>query len=304
MSKTNIVISYSNPDTDGVACSIAMAKLLSMQDEQQWVPMILGSIGEETQFVLQQLNLRGPTILPSFANVDKITLVDTHHKAQLPQDFPFERVVTIIDHHPNGDDQLFSTATITNQKIGAAASIVAKLFIDQGVMDISMLQLLGFAILSNTLNFSAPSTTNFDRDIYAQINRIAPISEKLIDEMFEQRSVILKRDMYIVLNSDFKIFDTKAGRVGISQIEAYNLVALINIEQTLSALTQIANEKHLNLCLFNGVDIKTGQSLVFPANKESADLLCDIFQLGSCTVPLIFNRILLRKTDFVPPLNM
>ena len=169
MSKTNIVISYSNPDTDGVACSIAMAKLLSMQDEQQWVPMILGSIGEETQFVLQQLNLRGPTILPSFANVDKITLVDTHHKAQLPQDFPFERVVTIIDHHPNGDDQLFSTATITNQKIGAAASIVAKLFIDQGVMDISMLQLLGFAILSNTLNFSAPSTTNFDRDIYAQI---------------------------------------------------------------------------------------------------------------------------------------
>lgn len=43
MNKINIVTSYVNPDTDGVACSIAMAKLLSVGGKQ-WFPVLLGSM--------------------------------------------------------------------------------------------------------------------------------------------------------------------------------------------------------------------------------------------------------------------
>lgn len=303
MNKINIVTSYINPDTDGIACSIAVAKMLAMEGEQ-WFPAVLGSIGDETQFVLQQLGVAEPRILSSVANVNKIALVDTHHRAQLPLDFLFEKVVLIIDHHPNGDDGLFPSATITNEKVGAAASIVAKLLIEQEILDATILQLLGCAILSNTLYFSAPSTTDFDRDIYARINEITQISEEVIDGMFEQRSLILKKDMYAALRSDFKVFDTKSGKVGISQIEAYNLEVSIDIEKSVSALKKIAHEKGLSLCLFNGVDIKTKRSFVLAANKESARLLCKIFKLNNYTAPQVFNKILLRKTDFVPPLNV
>ena len=94
------------------------------------------------------------------------------------------------------------------------------------------------------------------------------------------------------------MFDTKSGKVGISQIEAYNLEVSIDIEKSVSALKKIAHEKGLSLCLFNGVDIKTKRSFVLAANKESARLLCNY------TAPQVFNKILLRKTDFVPPLNV
>lgn len=299
----NYVLSYINPDTDGIACSIAMAKLLSSENEK-WIPGVFGSIGEETMFILKSLEISIPDIDILLNDAKKIVLVDTHHKAQLPIDFPYNKVVTIIDHHPNGDEDLFLNADIINKKIGAAASLVAEMYIKKGIVDIPILKLLAFAILSNTLNFYAPSSTEFDKKIFGQICDIAPIDAELVDKMFEQRSLILKKDMYIALGADFKVFNTKSGRVGISQIEAYDLENLLDVSQCVVALQRIASENALDLCFFNGVDIKFERSLVIAANNQSQKLLCSLFQLNECRESYVFNRILLRKTDFVPQLNM
>ena len=115
MKRKNIVISYKNPDTDGVACSIGMAILMTNTDEK-WEPVILGELGKETQYVLNQANISYPQDIGSFCDVNKIVLVDTHHKSQLPEDFPFEKVVMIIDHHPKGDD-IFPNAEIIDKKM-------------------------------------------------------------------------------------------------------------------------------------------------------------------------------------------
>ena len=273
----NYVMSYINPDTDGIACTIAMAKLLSLKNEN-WIPVVFGSIGRETLFVLNSLEISIPSTDILLDEVEKIVLVDTHHKSQLPIDFPYDKVVSIIDHHPNGDEDLFPIADILNQKIGAAASLVAEMYIESKIIDIPILKLLGFAILSNTLNFCAPSSTEFDKNIFRQICNIAPINAEQIDRMFEQRSLILKKDIYVAIGADFKVFDTKFGRVGISQIEAYNLEKMIDVSQCADALQRLADEHELDLC--------------------------SLFQLSECRQYHVFNRILLRKTDFVPQLNM
>lgn len=299
----NYVLSYINPDTDGIACAIAMAKLLSSKNEN-WTPAVFGSIGRETLFVLNGLEISIPTTDILLDEVEKIVLVDTHHKTQLPIGFPYDRVVSIIDHHPNGDEDLFPNADILNRKIGAAASLVAEMYIKRKIVDIPILKLLGFAILSNTLNFCAPSSTEFDKNIFRQICDIAPIDAEQIDRMFEQRSLILKKDIYVALGADFKVFDTKFGRVGVSQIEAYDLENMIDVSQCVDALQRLADENELDLCLFNGVDIRYKRSLVIAANSQSQELLCSLFRLDECSESHVFNRILLRKTDFVPQLNM
>ena len=299
----NYVMSYINPDTDGIACTIAMAKLLSLKNEN-WIPVVFGSIGRETLFVLNSLEISIPSTDILLDEVEKIVLVDTHHKSQLPIDFPYDKVVSIIDHHPNGDEDLFPIADILNQKIGAAASLVAEMYIESKIIDIPILKLLGFAILSNTLNFCAPSSTEFDKNIFRQICNIAPINAEQIDRMFEQRSLILKKDIYVAIGADFKVFDTKFGRVGISQIEDKIFEKMIDVSQCADALQRLADEHELDLCLFNGVDIRFKRSLVIAANKQSQKLMCSLFQLSECRQYHVFNRILLRKTDFVPQLNM
>jgi len=303
MSNINYVLSYINPDTDGIACSIAMAKLLSSENEK-WVPGFFGAIGEETLFVLDSLEIPIPEGDISLNEAEKIVLVDTHHKAQLPEEFPYSKVVAVIDHHPNGNDELFPAADIKNQKVGAAASLVAELYLERGIDDKSVLKLLAYAILSNTLNFCAPSSSEFDQNIFRRISDIVPIDEALTDKMFEHRSLVLKKDIYVALCTDFKVFETQKGKVGISQIEAYNLERLVDISECADALQRIAAEKKLDFCLFNGVDIKLKKSIVITGNKQSQELLCTLFQLKECREFQIFDRILLRKTDFIPKLNL
>lgn len=302
MNDINYVLSYINPDTDGIACSIAMANLLSLEGEK-WIPGAFGAIGEETLFVLKSLGISIPEVKIDLKKAIKIVLVDTHHKAQLPKDFPYDKVVAIFDHHPNGNDDLFPSANITNRKIGAAASIVAELYLKRDIINVPMLRLLAFAILSNTLNFSAPSSTEFDHNIFEWICRIAPIEPEIVDRMFEQRSLVLKKDLYTALCTDFKIFDTKSGRVGISQLEVYDLEKLIDISGCIDALQRIASENNIGLCLFNGVDIKSRRSVVVAANNQTQELVKSLFDLDGCRKFQVFNRILLRKTDFVPQLN-
>lgn len=303
MEGKNIVLSYINPDTDGVVCSIGMAALLTKADGK-WEPMMMGTIGMETQYVLQKVGIPIPKEISSFSDVERIVLVDTHHMAQLPEQFPCEKVTLIIDHHPNGDDEAFPNAKIRNEKIGAAASIVAEELMKKGLQETDVVLLLGCAIVSNTLNFTAPSTTEYDREMFEKVNDVVAVPEQLIAEMFEKRSSILKENIYDALNSDFKVFETKAGYVGISQIEAYNLDAMIDIHQAVMALEKIAKERNLEYCMFNGVDIKTQKSIILAANSDSADLICKIFNIHQYATPVKFDRILLRKTDFVPLLNV
>lgn len=295
-------MSYRNPDTDGVACIIAMVKILSDVNEK-WIPNIQGVIGEETKFVLETLEIPFPDVDLPLEEANKIALVDTHHKEQLPTEFPYDKVVVVIDHHSNGDDELFRFANIINRKIGAAASIVAELYLLVGGDDNSILKLLACGILSNTLNFSAPSTTSYDKQVFEWINTKCSIDIKLMEGMFEKRSMILTQNAYVALLADFKMFNTKKGRIGISQIEAYNLEELIDTLQYVAALKKIADEKGIEVCLFNGVDIKRKRSVVIAPNEPSQELVCTIFRLKEHKEVQIFNRILLRKTDFILQLN-
>ncbi|SDJ70493.1 hypothetical protein SAMN04487760_11210 [Lachnospiraceae bacterium G41] len=79
---------------------------------------------------------------------------------------------------------------------------------------------------------------------------------------------------------------------------------MIDMPKTVTALNKIAQEKGISYCLFNGVDIKANKSIVLAANDDSVKLLCKIYDIEKYSAPIRFDRILLRKTDFIPLLNI
>jgi manganese-dependent inorganic pyrophosphatase len=301
--KKNYVTTYVNPDTDGVACAIALANFLSLTESTSWDPTLFGAISNETAYVLNYLNITVPEAISSLADSIAIALVDTHHKAQLSNDFPFEKVTMIVDHHPNGDIALFSNAHIINEKIGAAATIIAGMYFEKQIIDKKILSLLAFAILSNTLNFAAPSTTSLDIECFVKIKNICDINDKAMTDMFAQRSLVFQSDLYTALTSDLKIFDTKHGKVGISQLEIYDIASFLDFSKVVNELCNISNEKQLQYCLLNGVDIKSKRSYIVCANNRTVTLIKTIFDEKCVENTITVNRILLRKTDFIPALN-
>ncbi len=303
MKNRNCVVSYENPDTDGVACSIAMAYLLSIQEADNYVPAVIGNINAETEYVLEELHFNKPMKLEEIGmDVSSYVLVDTHHVLQLPKDFPYDKVKMVIDHHPGGNNRQFSNALIDNRKIGAAASIVAERYFHAGHNEEAILRLLALAIVSNTLNFTAPSTTVFDRSMFHRINNMYPISEQLISAMFEARSKVLFQDMKAALASDVKLVNSDIGTVGISQLEVYDLLAGIDVETVMSELKAFEKKDGI-VYLFNGVDIKMGKSIVICAGDLGRALAGKIFNLPFDNGYELFDRVLLRKTDFFPNIN-
>ena len=310
---TNYITTYVNPDTDGVACMVAMAEYLSRNPVSPggpvapYKPVVFGQPDCESNWVLEKVDLPVPESAdgrPPLRDAENIVLVDTHHKSQLPDGFPFDKVALIIDHHPNGDPDAFPNARIINEKIGAAASKVAEMYLAAGLRDEKILRLLAFAIKSNTIDFTTANTSDFDRRIFAEIEKTHPIPAGDISAMFDSRARILDFGLRAALESDLKEFDTKRGRVGISQLSLFRKFDAIDVGRVAAELSAIAADRGLRYLFFNYMNNLEGKSILIAANDETRKMLEKIFGGEFKDNARIFDRTLARKTDLVPALGM
>ena len=214
------VLPYVNPDTDGVCSAIALAFFLKKSRGEAATPIYWGKLDSETDFVLQQsgsvIHLAPRELEPN----SRYYIVDTHQSNQLPSNLPFASVVEIIDHHPTGDSDLFPNAQITNEAIGAAATIIAEKFrgnnIDPGQV---IAQLLFSAIISNTLDLKAPTTTQRDIDAIKWLGTLITLDSDYKNRMFSARSSIGDVTTTDILIGDYKEFDFSGHLVGIGVME-------------------------------------------------------------------------------------
>ena len=101
---TICVVGHSNPDTDSVMSSIALAALLKAQGKDAKACMQAGAdaLNPESKMLLAQFGLAAPELLTDAAGKD-IALVDFSDLAQGPANLASANVVMIVDHHKIGD---------------------------------------------------------------------------------------------------------------------------------------------------------------------------------------------------------
>src|SRR5688572_33484103 len=99
-SKECLAVSYPNPDADGTITALAYAAVFTNQHVGGCRAGYLGTLNDETKAILQFCDLEAPELLLEIPKNCELVLVDTHHLAQLPPDFPASNVRLIIDHHP------------------------------------------------------------------------------------------------------------------------------------------------------------------------------------------------------------
>ena len=285
---SRVVMSYPNPDTDGVACSIAVARYYN------FLPVMQGHIFPETAYVLEKVGLDAPKLLDNLDDVEEIILVDTHHLAQIGYGFPTDKVVRIIDHHSGGDEMVFKNAEFDNREIGAAASIVGEMFLKRKSIEESICKLIQYAIVSNTLNFTAPSTSRFDKEIFNKLNAIFPVTSDELYKMLHKRN---GND----IDADTKFFAFGSSKIAIAQIEECGL--MVSVDEVKQVLEELDNREGLVFSIFNGVDIDKKESTVVFSNKISDAEATKIFSINVKNGVYKASRILLRKTDFIPALE-
>jgi manganese-dependent inorganic pyrophosphatase len=295
---TAVIVPYTNPDLDGVACSIALEVL----ERPKWTARVLGNVDEETRIVLDALNIPVPVAVAEWLHVQQIWLVDTHHPRQLPPDLPDDRVVRVTDHHPGGDPSRYAKAEIQNDAVGAAATLVAERFMHSAVsVPPSIAILLQAAILSNTLEFLAPATSQRDRDMFAALATIEAIPSDLLKSMREARRTKINLETALAVASDVKIFETKKGMIAIAQIEAPGALELLSRPDLLARLADLAASREAVCAVLNLVDLEKQQSAVVSTDPDVAHLLAAaLHEAVDVDGTMRVNRILQRKSDIVP----
>lgn len=296
----DIVVSYRNPDLDGMACAITIATL----EPLDWQARMIGKVDAETKVVLSELGLVVPRTVDDWTEIGDIWLVDTHHVRQLPDELPRERVTRVTDHHSGGNPEAFPNAVIYNEAVGAAATLVAERCAAQGRdLPRPLGALLQAAIVSNTLDFGAAATSSRDRQAFERLAASEPLEQGLRQRMQEARRSIFTLSSQAIIAKDCKLFDTPCGLVLVSQVEAPGALELLDRVDLRRELLAAAATSQTQAALLNLVDTQAYASALLATSPQLLAMLENpIGGYIDAGGVLRASRLLQRKTDIIPHL--
>jgi manganese-dependent inorganic pyrophosphatase len=301
--KTVLVTSYTNPDLDGVASSLALASYLEANRVTAATVAVDGHLDAETRYALALVGLPEPGRLDNGSKFDEIWIVDTHTPSQLDSSIALDRVYRIYDHHPTGDPAAFINATIINETVGAVATLVFELFqrADYAIPK-AIAGLLYCGILSNTLNFTASATSARDHSAAELLERISEIPADIGSRLLAARSVFDPNRHQLMLDNS-KLFEFSTATVLMVQIEGTEVGDLTDDDDFMDAVTKGALDMGAKYWLVNLVDVAEQRSYLATDSSKLQTILTSSldcqFERGIAIIP----RVIQRKTDLVPTLS-
>ncbi len=201
----------------------------------------------------------------------QLILVDHNEKKQSIEDIDFGEIVEIVDHHRLGDLVTNNPITITTMVVGATATIISKKFIDENIeVHPKMAGLLLGAILSDTMNFTSPTTTSLDVEMAKKLEEISGVdSNELYEGIVSHGDSLLNRRTVDVLYEDYKEFVINGFKVGISQATIKNNDEYFAVKDSIkSTLDDTSKTSNLDLMICMMTDIYGAGSYVLASGNK------------------------------------
>ena len=154
----------------------------------------------------------------------QLILVDHNEKKQAIDDIEEGVVLEIVDHHRFGGFRSENPISITTSPIGATASIITGMFLEEKIeLSEKLAGILLGAILSDTMNFKSPTTTEIDIERALLLEKICGADhDELYKSMIEHSESLLNKRYIEIVYNDFKEFNIDGNKVGLTQAVCRN----------------------------------------------------------------------------------
>lgn len=220
---TIYVTGHKSPDADTVCGAIAYASLLQKLGYDA-VPVVLGEINKETEYILNEAGVETPVLLNNASGLNMI-LVDHGDYEQSAVGLNDANIISIIDHHADGSVTTDHQIIYDARPLGSTATIIWIRYRNYGIeVDKQTAFLLTGAILSDTNNFKNSTTTAADRESVKILSSIAGISD--IDEFYKEmyKASISYEGMTDdeIFFSDYKEYEADGTKYAIGCINVYD----------------------------------------------------------------------------------
>ena len=296
------IIGHQNPDTDTVCSAIAYQNLLAARDIEAKA-FALGEVNNETKFVLEKFGVDFPEVVNELPKDYVIILVHHNEEGQSIENLNDLNVIEIIDHH-KANLQTDKPIRIHIEPLGSSCSIIAKKFFGKGIeisQEIAGILIAG--IISDTLYFRSPTTTETDKKLVKQLNEIAKIEdlEAFSLEMFDAKSDVKDISTEELVKLDYKLFDFSGHKFGIGVMETTNKnFGLERKAEIIEILGKIKEAEKLEGVCFSIIDILKEEAYALCSDDETKKLVMEIFESEDEDGVLYNQGIVSRKKQIVP----
>ena len=231
----------------------------------------------------------------------KVILVDHNEAEQSVDNLEDAEILEIIDHHKIGVSGTTIPINFRNMPVGSTNTIIYTLYKENKIdipNDIAGLIMAG--VLSDTLLFKSPTTTELDKEVVMNLSEQTGINYiDLAMEMFKAGSKITDKSPEEILYYDFKNFSIDNKRIGIGQVSSVNPSDILaNKDTYIKLLNKIENDHNYYVIALFVTDIINDCSYcLFNDNaKEIFEESFDrTFKQGLC-----MPDILSRKKQIIP----
>lgn len=233
----------------------------------------------------------------------KVILVDHNEAEQSAEGIDEADILEIIDHHKIGKLNTKKPINFRNMNIGSTCSIIYQLYQENNIeLTKELAGLLLAGILSDTLLFKSPTTTEMDKNIASELSEIANLDcEEFAMKMFKSASnfknIVDKED---VLYRDFKSFVINTNKVGVGQILTLSIDDIMDEkEEYISLLEREAKNNNYDVILFAVTDIVKNGSYLF-YNEQAKKVLENSFRIENIYQGYYLQDCLSRKNQIIP----
>ncbi len=235
-------------------------------------------------------------------NKKKVILVDHNEMDQSATGLEEAEITEIVDHHKIGKISTNSPINFRNMIVGSSNTIIYFLYKENGIKitkQTAGLMLAG--ILSDTINFKSPTTTETDKKVAKELNKIAKIKiDKFALNMFKAGTSLEGMSIDDVLNVDSKTFRVGTTSFTISQMLTLNYEEILKSkDEYLSEIEKIKDLTNVNHYLFVITDIMNNGSY-FIYDEDSEELIKNAFHLKKIEEGVFVENIISRKKQIVP----
>ncbi len=232
----------------------------------------------------------------------RVVLVDHNEAAQSVPGLEEAEIVEIIDHHRLADIQTGHPIYVRNEPVGSTNTIIASMYFERGLIPPrNIAGIMAAAILSDTVMFKSPTSTERDRRTAERMARIANISLEDLGKVIFSASMEGKpvRDL---LFTDYKEFHIGGHDLAVSQITCVDSQAMLERkEEFLREMQALQRKQRLEVAILMITDVLLeGSQLVYVGDEN---IISQAFGAAPRDNVVFLQGVMSRKKQVIPSLS-
>lgn len=300
------VFGHKSPDTDSTGSPIIWAWYLNTVKGIAAAPKLLGEPNTEAAFVLKRWNLDKPEIISGVDAGAPVVIVDTNNPAELPDGINVADITAIIDHHKLvGGLETKGPIDITIRPLACTATIMVDLMGDDAAkMPEAMKGAALSCILSDTLEFRSPTTTDHDRAVAEKLAADLGVDiASYAAELFEAKSDVSAFSDAELLRMDSKEYEVGGKQFRVSVLETTSPKLILDRKDSLMAsMVDVAQEDGADQVLLFVVDILNEEATLLVPNDLVKAVAEKSFGATVTEDTVVLPGIMSRKKQIIPNL--